>query len=127
MDAWAAHSLQRCGWGTFLTNDFRNCNPLGDDGFDPLSLVCKLTDVEGSPRSSFRIITPRPWASPPRSSATEGSLERREWRRRRFRSEARSRARILHSSSGRFTGWDEWGKLMAGRRAKAQSLGQKQA
>jgi len=37
------------GWGTFLTNDFRNCNPLGDDGFDPVSLVCKLTEVEGRP------------------------------------------------------------------------------
>ena len=37
------------GWGTFLTNDFRDCNPLGDTGFDPLSLVCKLTDVEGRP------------------------------------------------------------------------------
>jgi nicotinate phosphoribosyltransferase len=37
------------GWGTFLTNDFRNCNPLGDDGFDPVNLVCKLTDVEGRP------------------------------------------------------------------------------
>jgi nicotinate phosphoribosyltransferase len=37
------------GWGTFLTNDFRNCNPLGDDCFDPVSLVCKLADVEGRP------------------------------------------------------------------------------
>jgi nicotinate phosphoribosyltransferase len=37
------------GWGTFLTNDFRDCNPLGDEGFDPVSLVCKLTDVEGRP------------------------------------------------------------------------------
>jgi nicotinate phosphoribosyltransferase len=37
------------GWGTFLTNDFRNCNPLGDDCFDPVSLVCKLTEVEGRP------------------------------------------------------------------------------
>jgi len=35
------------GWGTFLTNDFRNCNPLGDEGFNPVSLVCKLTEVEG--------------------------------------------------------------------------------
>jgi nicotinate phosphoribosyltransferase len=35
------------GWGTFLTNDFRNCNPLGDEGFNPVSLVCKLTSVEG--------------------------------------------------------------------------------
>jgi nicotinate phosphoribosyltransferase len=37
------------GWGTLLTNDFRNCNPQGDDSFNPLSLVCKLTDVEGRP------------------------------------------------------------------------------
>jgi nicotinate phosphoribosyltransferase len=37
------------GWGTLLTNDFRNCNPLGDEGFNPLSLVCKLRDVEGRP------------------------------------------------------------------------------
>jgi len=37
------------GWGTFLTNDFRGCNPHGNDGFDPISLVCKLTDVEGRP------------------------------------------------------------------------------
>jgi nicotinate phosphoribosyltransferase len=37
------------GWGTFLTNDFRNCNPLGDEGFNPVSLVCKLTNVEGRP------------------------------------------------------------------------------
>jgi len=37
------------GWGTFLTNDFRGCNPQGDEGFDPVSLVCKLSDVEGRP------------------------------------------------------------------------------
>ena len=37
------------GWGTFLTNDFRNCNPIGDDSFNPVSLVCKLTEVEGRP------------------------------------------------------------------------------
>jgi nicotinate phosphoribosyltransferase len=37
------------GWGTFLTNDFRGCNPQGDDGLDPVSLVCKLTEVEGRP------------------------------------------------------------------------------
>ncbi len=30
------------GWGTLLTNDFRNCNPQGDDGFNPVGLVCKL-------------------------------------------------------------------------------------
>ena len=37
------------GWGTLLTNDFRGCNPLGDSSFDPVSLVCKLSDAEGKP------------------------------------------------------------------------------
>ncbi|WP_420239740.1 nicotinate phosphoribosyltransferase [Telmatobacter bradus] len=37
------------GWGTLLTNDFRGCNPRGDEGFDPVSLVCKLSEVEGRP------------------------------------------------------------------------------
>jgi nicotinate phosphoribosyltransferase len=37
------------GWGTLLTNDFRDCNPLGDESFDPVSLVCKLNDADGRP------------------------------------------------------------------------------
>jgi nicotinate phosphoribosyltransferase len=37
------------GWGTLLTNDFRHCNPQGGDGFNPVSLVCKLSDVDGRP------------------------------------------------------------------------------
>lgn len=37
------------GWGTLLTNDFRNCNSRGDDAFDPASLVCKLNDADGRP------------------------------------------------------------------------------
>jgi nicotinate phosphoribosyltransferase len=37
------------GWGTLLTNDFRNCDPDGSSGFDPISLVCKLTDANGRP------------------------------------------------------------------------------
>jgi nicotinate phosphoribosyltransferase len=37
------------GWGTFLTNDFRNCDPQGDGSFNPVSLVCKLSEVEGRP------------------------------------------------------------------------------
>ena len=37
------------GWGTLLTNDFRNCNPQGTNDFDPVSLVCKLTDADGHP------------------------------------------------------------------------------
>jgi len=37
------------GWGTLLTNDFRNCNPQLDENFDPVSLVCKLSEVDGRP------------------------------------------------------------------------------
>ena len=37
------------GWGTLLTNDFRGCNPNGGAGFDPISLICKVSDVEGRP------------------------------------------------------------------------------
>jgi nicotinate phosphoribosyltransferase len=37
------------GWGTLLTNDFRDCNPSDDPGFDPVSLICKVSEVEGRP------------------------------------------------------------------------------
>ena len=37
------------GWGTLLTNDFRGCDPGGGSGFDPISLICKVSDVEGRP------------------------------------------------------------------------------
>lgn len=37
------------GWGTLLTNDFRGCNPNNIDGFDPISLICKVSEVEGRP------------------------------------------------------------------------------
>ena len=37
------------GWGTLLTNDFRGCNPNDGDGFDPISLICKVSSVEGKP------------------------------------------------------------------------------
>jgi nicotinate phosphoribosyltransferase len=37
------------GWGTLLTNDFRGCNPNAGDGFDPISLICKVSSVEGKP------------------------------------------------------------------------------
>jgi nicotinate phosphoribosyltransferase len=37
------------GWGTLLTNDFRGCDPEGGTGFDPLSLICKVHEVEGRP------------------------------------------------------------------------------
>jgi len=35
------------GWGTLLTNDFRDCHPRGEDSFEPISLVCKLTSADG--------------------------------------------------------------------------------
>ena len=37
------------GWGTLLTNDFRGCDPNGATGFDPVSLICKVSDAEGLP------------------------------------------------------------------------------
>ena len=37
------------GWGTLLTNDFRGCNPNAGGGFDPISLICKVSRVEGRP------------------------------------------------------------------------------
>ena len=37
------------GWGTLLTNDFRECHPRGEHDFEPISLVCKLLTVEGRP------------------------------------------------------------------------------
>ena len=48
---WVAERRIRfsAGWGTFLTNDFRNCDPRGGEVFNPVSLVCKLTEVDGRP------------------------------------------------------------------------------
>jgi nicotinate phosphoribosyltransferase len=37
------------GWGTNLTNDFRGCDPDGDEGLEPISLVCKVTSANGRP------------------------------------------------------------------------------
>ena len=37
------------GWGTLLTNDFRDCHPRAEDTLEPISLVCKLTSAEGRP------------------------------------------------------------------------------
>lgn len=37
------------GWGTNLTNDFRNCAPSPAPGLSPVSLVCKATDANGRP------------------------------------------------------------------------------
>jgi nicotinate phosphoribosyltransferase len=37
------------GWGTNLTNDFAGCSTNGIEGFEPISLVCKVTTVNGRP------------------------------------------------------------------------------
>jgi len=37
------------GWGTNLTNDFRGCATRSKPMLDPISLVCKITDVNGRP------------------------------------------------------------------------------
>src|SRR6202162_151910 len=37
------------GWGTLMTNDFRGCDPSGGGGFDPISLISKVSSVEGRP------------------------------------------------------------------------------
>ncbi len=37
------------GWGTNLTNDFRGCDPDGASGLEAISLVCKVTRVNGRP------------------------------------------------------------------------------
>jgi nicotinate phosphoribosyltransferase len=37
------------GWGTNLTNDFVGCPPDGSVDLDPISIVCKVTSVDGRP------------------------------------------------------------------------------
>lgn len=37
------------GWGTNLTNDFRDCDPDGSTALEPISLVCKVTSANGRP------------------------------------------------------------------------------
>ncbi|MCK8787219.1 nicotinate phosphoribosyltransferase [Roseomonas sp. NAR14] len=41
--------LDAYGWGTLLTNDFRDCHPRNLPDLEPISLVCKLAEVEGRP------------------------------------------------------------------------------
>src|ERR1039457_3729274 len=41
------------GWGTFLTNDFRGCDPADGPDFDPVSLICKVSTVEGKPAAKL--------------------------------------------------------------------------
>ena len=41
------------GWGTNLTNDFRDCDPTGGHGMEPISLVAKVTSANGRPAVEF--------------------------------------------------------------------------
>ena len=37
------------GWGTNLTNDFRDCSPSENSQLNAFSLVCKVTEANGNP------------------------------------------------------------------------------
>lgn len=37
------------GWGTNLTNDFRDCAPYRNDNLQAFSVVCKVTEADGRP------------------------------------------------------------------------------
>jgi nicotinate phosphoribosyltransferase len=37
------------GWGTNLTNDFRDCAPYRNDNLRAFSVVCKVTEANGKP------------------------------------------------------------------------------
>ena len=37
------------GWGTNLTNDFRECSPVPSPGLRAIPLVCKVTEADGRP------------------------------------------------------------------------------
>jgi nicotinate phosphoribosyltransferase len=73
------------GWGTLLTNDFRECNPRGDDTLEPLSLVCKLMTVEGRPAVKLSDNTLK----------STGPVEEIEWYRRVFGSMAVEGAAVV--------------------------------
>ncbi|HEY0262931.1 MAG TPA: nicotinate phosphoribosyltransferase [Granulicella sp.] len=73
------------GWGTLLTNDFRDCHPRGEKSFDPISLVCKLTSVNGRPTVKLS-------DNPRKSTGPAAEIERY---RRVFGSETAERAVIV--------------------------------
>jgi len=57
------------GWGTNLTNDFRGCDPDGRAGLEPISLVCKVSEVEGRPAVKLS-------DNPAKATGTPGEIER---------------------------------------------------
>ena len=88
------------GWGTLLTNDFRNCNPQGDDGFNPVGLVCKLSEVDGRPAVKLSDNYSKALGDPDRSRALPPRLRRRR-RCRRARADVMSFMVSYAASFGR--------------------------
>jgi nicotinate phosphoribosyltransferase len=56
------------GWGTNLTNDFRDCHT-GDTLFRPFSMVCKVTEVNGRPAVKLS-------DNPPKATGPRDEIER---------------------------------------------------
>ena len=49
-DHFKGRTLVGFGWGTLMSNDFRDCHPRGnEDALKPISLVCKVKEVNGYP------------------------------------------------------------------------------
>src|SRR5258708_4167004 len=53
------------GWGTNLTNDFVGCAPDGSVDLDPISIVCKVTAVDGRPAVKLSDNPEKSTGSPP--------------------------------------------------------------
>jgi nicotinate phosphoribosyltransferase len=53
------------GWGTNLTNDFVDCAPNGSADLDPISIVCKVTSVDGRPAVKLSDNPEKSTGSPP--------------------------------------------------------------
>jgi nicotinate phosphoribosyltransferase len=67
------------GWGTTLTNDFIGCTPAARDLMKAISLVCKVSRVNGTPAVKLsdsimrkRRVPQEKWRSIARCSAPEG-------------------------------------------------------
>src|SRR3989440_12055794 len=72
------------GWGTNLTNDFIGCAPDGSADLDPISIVCKVTSVDGRPAVKLS-------DNPEKATGIESQVERYL---RVFRNAGRVRAAV---------------------------------
>ena len=64
------------GWGTNLTNDFVGCAPDGSVDLDPISLVCKVTSVDGRPAVKLSDNPEKATGMPGRDRALSARLRR---------------------------------------------------